>query len=45
MSLIRKWLFGISTWSLSVAAVNAWRLRMKVSGKKEPYLNFLGVGD
>jgi hypothetical protein len=24
-----------------MAAVNAWRLRMKVSGKKEPYLNFL----
>jgi hypothetical protein len=38
---IRKWWFGIYTWSLSVAAVNAWRLRMKVSGKKEPFLDFL----
>ena len=26
---------------LSVCAVNAWRLKMKVSGEKEPYLEFL----
>ena len=29
------------TWSLSVIAVNAWRLRMKVKGLKEPFLDFL----
>ncbi len=38
---IKKWWFPIYTWSLSVSAVNAWRLRMKVTGKKEPFLDFL----
>ncbi len=38
---IKKWWFPFYTWSLSVSAVNAWRFRMKVTGKKEPYLDFL----
>lgn len=38
---IKKWWFPIYTWSLSVSAVNSWRLRMRVTGKKEPFLNFL----
>ncbi len=38
---IKKWWFPIYTWSLSVSAVNAWRMRMKVTGKKEPFLDFL----
>jgi hypothetical protein len=38
---IKKWYFPIYTWSLSVSAVNAWRLRMRQTGHKEPYLNFL----
>jgi hypothetical protein len=25
----------------SVSAVNAWRLRMRVTGNKEPFLNFM----
>ena len=37
----KKWWSGFYMWSLSVSAVNAWRLRMKVKGKKEPYLDFL----
>ena len=37
----KKWWFPIYTWSLNVSAVNAWRLRMRVTGKKEPYLDFL----
>jgi hypothetical protein len=38
---IKKWWFPFYTWSLSVSAVNAWRLRMKTTGKKEAYLDFL----
>jgi len=38
---IKKWWFPIYSWSLSVAAVNAWRLRMRQTGNKEPYLKFL----
>lgn len=38
---IKKWWFPIYTWSLSVSAVNAWRLRMRVTGEREPYLDFL----
>jgi hypothetical protein len=38
---IRKWWFGIYTWSLSASAVNAWRLRMMITGKKESFLDFL----
>ena len=37
----KKWYFSIYTWSLTVAAVNAWRLRMKWQDKQEPYLDFL----
>ena len=37
----KKWWFPIYTWSLAASAVNAWRLRMKVTGDKEPYLDFL----
>lgn len=38
---IKKWWFPIYTWSLSVCTVNAWRLRMRHTGTREPYLNFL----
>lgn len=38
---IRKWWFGIYTWSLSVSSVNAWRLRMRMTGRKESYLEFV----
>jgi hypothetical protein len=38
---IKKWWFSIYSWSLSVSAVNAWRLRMRITGKKEPYLDFV----
>jgi hypothetical protein len=38
---IKKWWFSIYTGSLSVSAVNTWRLRMRQTGHKEPYLNFL----
>lgn len=38
---IRKWWFAVYTWSLSVSAVNAWRLRMRITGKKESFLDFL----
>jgi hypothetical protein len=38
---IKKWWFPIFIWSLSVCAVNGWRLRMKMTGQKEPFLNFL----
>jgi hypothetical protein len=37
----KKWYFPFYTWSITVSAVNAWRLRQKVTGKKEPYLTFL----
>ena len=38
---IKKWWFAIFSWSLSVSAVNAWRLRRQVTGNKEPFLVFL----
>ena len=38
---IKKWWFCFYAWSLSVSAVNAWRLRMCVKEKKEPFLDFL----
>jgi hypothetical protein len=38
---IKKWWFPFYTWSLSVSAVNAWRLRMAVTGKKDAFLDFL----
>lgn len=38
---IRKWWFAIYSWSLSIYAVNGWRLRMKTTGQKEPFLDFL----
>jgi hypothetical protein len=38
---IKKWWFPFYTWSLNVSAVNAWRLRMKVTGKKDSFLDFL----
>ena len=38
---IRKWWFAFFTWSISLSAVNAWRFRMQVTGKKEAYLDFL----
>jgi Transposase IS4 len=38
---MKKWWYALYTWSLSVSAVNAWRLRMRVRGTKEPYLVFL----
>ncbi|XP_023348132.1 piggyBac transposable element-derived protein 3 [Eurytemora carolleeae] len=37
----KKWWFNIYVWSLSISAVNAWRLRNRITGNKEPYLNFL----
>ena len=37
----KKWWFPIYTWSLNVSAVNAWRLRQRRTGKKEPFLPFL----
>jgi hypothetical protein len=38
---IRKWWFPIYAWSLNVCAVNGWRLRMQVTGVKEPFLDFV----
>jgi len=38
---VKKWWWPYFPWSLSVSAVNAWRLRMKVRGIREPYLDFL----
>jgi len=38
---IKKWWFPFYTWSLSVSAVNAWRLRRKVTGKMDSFLDFL----
>lgn len=37
----KKWYFGIYAWSLNVSAVNAWRLKRKISGEKLPFLDFL----
>lgn len=38
---MKKWWFPFYTWSLSVSAVNAWRLRCKVKKQREPFLDFL----
>ena len=38
---IRKWWWSFFAWSLSVSAVNAWRLRNLRRGNAEPYLDFL----
>jgi len=38
---VKKWWSPFYTWSLSVSAVNSWRLRMLRTGKKEPFLIFL----
>ena len=38
---VKKWWFPLYTWSLSVSAVNAWRLRQAIRGEREPYLDFL----
>ena len=37
----KKWWWPFYAWHLSVCSVNAWRLRQKVKGIKEPYLDFL----
>lgn len=37
----KKWWFNIYAWSLSVSAVNAWRLRRQITGNREPFLPFL----
>ena len=37
----KKWWWAFYAWFLNAAAVNAWRLRQKLTGKKEPYLPFL----
>lgn len=38
---IKKWWWPFYAWSLSVSAVNSWRLRCKVKNTQEPYLDFL----
>ena len=38
---VKKWWSPFYTWSLSVSAVNAWRLRMRITEQKEPFLDFL----
>jgi len=38
---MKKWWFPFYSWSLSVSAVNAWRLRMNIKNQKEPFLDFL----
>jgi hypothetical protein len=38
---MKKWWYPFYTWSLSVSAVNAWRLRMSAKGTKEPLLDFV----
>ena len=37
----KKWWFPFFRWSINVMSVNARRMRQKVTGKKEHYLNFL----
>lgn len=37
----RKWWWCIYNWSLSVSAINSWRLMMHVKKEKIPYLFFL----
>jgi hypothetical protein len=38
---IKKWWFAFYTWSLSVSAVNAWRLRIQLTGNKDHFMDFL----
>lgn len=37
----RKWWFPFFAWSLSVSAVNAWRLMQKTKKYEKPFLDFL----
>ena len=37
----KKWWWPIFSWSLSVQAVNAWRLRQRFTRNKDPFLKFL----
>ena len=37
----KKWWFPFYTWSLSVWAVNAWRLRNRMAGSSKPFLTFM----
>ena len=37
----KKWWWPIFSWSLSVQAVNAWRLRQRFTNNRDPYLKFL----
>ena len=37
----KKWWWCIYSWSLSVTAVNAWRLMMEVTKTKMPFLTFI----
>ena len=37
----KKWWWPLFAWSLSVQAVNAWRLRQRFTKNKDPYLKFL----
>lgn len=37
----KKWWWPFYSWSLSVSAVNAWRLMCHVTGEKQPYIHFL----
>ena len=39
--LSKKWWWPFYTWFLNVCTVQGWRLRMLMSGKKEPYLNYV----
>ena len=38
----RKWYWPLYAWSLSVMAVNTWKLKMRYTKTWEPYLKFLG---
>ena len=37
----KKWWWPIFSWSLSVQAVNSWRLRQRFTRNKDPFLKFL----
>ena len=37
----KKWWWPFFTWSLSIMAINAWRLRQKTTGETETYLHFI----
>jgi len=38
---MKKWWFALYAWTINASVVNAWRLRMKFTGRKEPLLDFL----